>query len=178
MKKVFLVTAAALAAITLFAGCSQNVPNVPSAVSSAASDTESETVSKTADGNYDYNLDGFVQYMTDKGFISGDAVDTTASAIGAEKGKRFTMTSGTSRYFVELYEYSDANLNDTAQKTIANAKKDGSFELFGSSSGMENTTAAVTDDGRFLMLYTDSSTNADNTAKKDEAIKAVGNFGK
>lgn len=179
MKKIVSIIAAALLAVTAFAGCTQSTPDVTASnTSSAASDTESKVESKTSDGKYDNSFDGFVQYMTDGGFVSGDAVDTTASAIGATQGKRFTMSSGTAKIYVELYEFPTENLSDTASTTVANARNNGTFEIYGYTSATQNTVAAVTDDGRFMMLYTDASTNESNVTNKDEAVKAVKSFGK
>lgn len=179
MKRLFSIIAVTLLAAALLAGCSDNTPNTTvSDTSSAASDTESAAQSKTSDGKYDDSFDGFVQYMTDSGFVSGDPVDTTASAIGAVQGKRFTMSSGTAKIYVELYEFPTSNLSDTASTTIENARNDGTFSIYNYTSATQNTVASVTEDGRFLMLYTDSSTSESNITNREEAVKTVKNFGK
>lgn len=179
MRKLFSIIAVTLLAAAMLAGCSDGAPNTTvSNTSSAASDTESVAQSETADGKYADSFDGFVQYMTDNGFVSGDPVDTTASAIGAVQGKRFTMSSGTAKIYVELYEFPTSNLSDTASTTIENARNDGTFSIYNYTSATQNTVAAVTDDGRFLMLYTDSSTSEDNITNREEAVKAVKSFGK
>ena len=185
MNKLFSIIAAAAVAAVLFTGCTGDAQGTPSASSDAASQTESgETMTgdgtKSPDG-YKKDFDGFVQYMTDNGFVSGDGVELTAAAIGAASGKRFTMSSGvggTTKYYVELYEYSDQT-SDAAAKTISNARADGSFHLFESTETVtQNTLAVVSEDGRFLMLYTDNSESEDKNEQRDAAAEAVKVFSK
>ena len=77
---------------------------------------------------------------------------------------------------LKLYEYEDQT-SDIAQRTIANAKGDHSFHLMDSTeSATANTYAAVTEDGKFLMLFTDSSSNDEPSDKKSSAAKAVESF--
>ncbi len=179
MKKSFFIAAAALSAILLFSGCEADPNNLPPTVSSEVSSEESSSKADTVSmkDSYEYSFDGFVEYMTDSGFVGGEATDTSADAIGAIAGKRYNA-SGSSKISVELYEFPTDNLSDIAKTTIENAKKDGSFDLYGYTSATQYTTAAVTDDGRFMMLYTDPSTGEDSIAMREEAVKTVQNFGK
>ncbi len=172
MKKVLslMVIAALLAVIPVGCSNSSDGTNGGSAdITAVNTDTDTQAVS--AD-KYEKTFDGFVSYMTDNGFIKGDGTDLTASAIGAKQGKRFVMT-GTSKYTIELYEYDDQT-SEIAQQTLANARGDHSFHLMESTeSATANTYAVATDDGRFLMLYTDSSTNEEPTDRKIFASNAV-----
>lgn len=178
MKKLFMAGLMAVLCATIFAGCNFSAPQT----SSNSSDTASGDTLNAADGvtsGKGDNLTDFANYMLENEFISGDSTETSASLIGASKGVRFTMSSGTSKYFVELYEYDLANINNTASTTIANAKADGSFTLFdNTTSATQNTIAAVSADGRFLMLYTDASTNENNVNRKNDAVAAVQNYNK
>lgn len=178
MKKSFLIAAAAISAVLLFSGCEADPNNLPPTVSSEVSSEEASSADTVSmKDSYENSFDGFVEYMTDSGFVGGEATDTSADAIGAVSGKRY-IASGSSKISVELYEFPTDNLSEIAKTTIENAKKDGSFDLYGYTSATQYTTAAVTDDGRFMMLYTDASTNEDSIAMRDEAVKTVQNFGK
>ncbi len=188
MKKIFSVIAVAMIAAMMFAGCNDTSTassdtNAVTATASASTESgeeaiEGETV-QAAD--YDKTFEGFIQYMTDAGYTKGEGTDLTASAIGAKQGKRYTITSGSSKIYIEYYEFEEnaSETSDLAKKTIENARKDGSFTLFDTTtSATQNTLAAVSDDGRFLMLYTDSSTNESNITAKNDAAELVKNFSK
>lgn len=182
MKKLLSVAAAALLAMAVLAGCNttaQQSEASDTAVLTTQSGSEENTdTDLILPENYEKTFDGFVQYMTDYNFISGEGTDLTASAIGAKEGKRYTVSLGTTRFFVELYMYEDTS-SELAVKTIENARKDGSFHLYDSTeSATRNTLAAVSEDGRFLMLYTDASENEKNIALKNAAADAVKQFSK
>ncbi len=181
MNKFLSIIAAAAVAAVLFAGCTGDAGTSSGTTSAAGSDTSSagETIAgdgtKSASG-YDKTFDGFVSYMTDNGFVSGDGEELTAAAIGASAGKRFTISTPVSKHTVELYEFEDQT-SDAAAKTIADARNDGSFHLFDSTENVTKyTLAVVTDDGRFLMLYTDSSESDGTNEQKEKAAEAVRNF--
>lgn len=177
MKKIIsLIMVCTLSAVIL-AGCNDssgaNTGNTGSAdLTATNSGTDVQSVSAS---DYEKTFEGFVKYMDDSGFVKGDGADLTASAIGAAKGKRYII-SGTYKYSIELYEYEDQS-SELAQKTITNARTDHSFHLMDSTeSATVNTYALVTEDGKFLMLFTDSSSNDEPSDKKAAAAKAVENF--
>ena len=179
MKRILSLIAVCAVFALMLAGCSNNSESTAAdnngsaeiAATNSGEDTQSVDASK-----YDNTFDSFMQYMADGGHIKGVGADLTASAIGAKQGKRFTVSLGTSKYFVELYEYDDQT-SDIAKRTIANAKGDHSFHLMDSTeSATANTYAAVTEDGKFLMLFTDSSSNDTPSEKKESAAKAVESF--
>lgn len=174
MKKIFSIAVVLLLSAVIFAGCDTSAQT--SSDVSSSDEASSETSLNSQD--YSYDFEGFLQYMTDSEYIKGDGTELSASAIGASQGQRFTISSGTSKYYVELYEFDLENMNDTANSTVSNAKTDGTFNFYGDLAATQNTVAAVTDDGRFLMLYTDTSTSESNLATKQSAVEAVQNFGK
>ncbi|MBQ1546571.1 MAG: hypothetical protein IIZ59_03460 [Clostridia bacterium] len=177
MNKFISIIAAAAVALALLSGCDSDI----SATQANSGSNESQTQTMTGDGTngadeYEKNLEGFIQYMSDNDFISGEGTELTSAAIGASSGRRFTVSTPVSRHTIELYEYTDQT-SDIAKKTIANAKKDGSFHLFESTENVtQYTTAVVTDDGRFLMLYTDSSEGDGKNEQRQAAVEAVKNF--
>lgn len=175
MNKIISIIAAAAVVLVLLSGCDG------AAVSTQTKSTADEAQTMTGDGtknakNYEKNLDGFIKYMTDNEFISGEGTELTSAAIGASSGRRFTISTPVSKHTIELYEYTDQT-SDAAQKTIANARKDGSFHLFESTENVtQYTTAAVSEDGRFLMLYTDSSEKDEKNDTCLAAVEAVKKF--
>ena len=91
MKKFISIIAAMLVAAAMLTGCTADGGSASSAQSGTESASSGETM--TGDGtkspsDYSKDFDGFVQYMTDNGFVSGEGTDLTAAAIGAETGKR------------------------------------------------------------------------------------------
>ena len=180
MKKFLSIIAAAAAAAVLLAGCTDGADS-NSAANSTDSAASSDAQTLTGDGTkspegYEKSFDGFVKYMTDNGFISGDGEELTAAVIGAKTGKRFVVSTPMSKHTIELYEYKDQT-SEAAVKTIENARKDGSFHLFDSTETVTaNTFAAVSSDGCYLMLYTDSSDADDVSEQKKAAAEAVARF--
>ena len=179
MKKILSLIVVCAVSIVMLVGCSESSGGAASGNNGSAditaTNSSSDTQSVDASG-YEKSFEGFVQYMTEGGYIKGDGTDLTAAAIGAKQGKRYTISSGTSKYYVELYEYEDQT-SDIAQRTIANAKGDHSFHLMDSTeSATANTYAVVTEEGKFLMLFTDSSSNDAPSEKKESAAKAVESF--
>ena len=181
MNKILSIIAAAAVAAVVFTGCTGSTDTASS--QAPATDTASVSSGESLKGDgtkspdgYEKTFDGFIQYMTDNGVVSGDGEELTAAAIGAASGKRYTVSSGVSKHTVELYEYTDQT-SDAAKKTIGNARKDGSFHLFESTETMtKSTLAAVTDDGRFLMLYTDASESDGAAGQKQAAADIVKAF--
>ena len=112
MKKILsLIVVCAVLAVMLV-GCSNNSGGSATGNNGSAdiTATNSSTDTQSVDASgYDDSFDGFVQYMTDGGHIKGDGTDLTASAIGAKQGKRFTVSAGTAKYFVELYPIYSSN---------------------------------------------------------------------
>lgn len=177
MNKFVSIIAATAAALVLLSGCEGDI--APTQTSSAGDESQTQTMTgdgtKSADG-YEKNLEGFIKYMTDNEFVSGEGTELTSAAIGASSGRRFTVSTPVSKHTIELYEYTDQT-SDAAKKTIANARKDGSFHLFESTENVtQYTTAAVSEDGRFLMLYTDSSESGEKNEQRQAAVEAVKNF--
>lgn len=170
MKKLisaFMILAMVLSA-AMFTGCN-DITNDTSTDTTAVSSENSEKSDKSDSG-----FEKFAAYMEEGGFIKGSGLELTASVIGAEYGERYTISSGGSKIYVELYEYEDTN-SELALKVLSEAKNRGTFSLYNDLS-TENTAAAVTPDGKYLMLYTDSSTNANNVQIKNDAVEAVKNY--
>lgn len=172
MKKIFLFTVliAVIAALTLLTGCNAMI-----------NDTSADTVDATEDAaespdSADKGFEKFVKYMEDGGYIKGKSEKLSASFIGAAYGERYTISSGTSKIYVELYEYNDTE-SDLARSILGAAKANGTFSLYNEIQ-TDKTAAAVSADGKYLMLYTDSSTSGNSVQTKNDALAAVAEYGK
>lgn len=172
MKKlvsIFMIAAMAVS-VAMFTGCNYAVEDTSSDTSAVSSDSTENTDST------DSGFNDFVKYMEDGGFIKGKGESLTASVIGAEYGERYTISSGGSKFYVELYEYKDTE-SELASKILNEAKSKGTFTLYSDDIPTDSTAAAVSADGKYLMLYTDSSNNGNNIQTKNEAIEAVKKYG-
>ena len=57
---------------------------------------------------------------------------------------------------VELYEFPTENIPETAQAVIDSVREAGSFEILDST-----VPAQISEDGRFMMVYTDAKAEGD-----------------
>lgn len=126
---------------------------------------------------YEDTLEGLCAYMKDKNCLyalpatSGDEyfydpVTMFGSAIGADKGYKFTYEYDGKNIVTEVYSYSD-----TENKWYQQAKNEGKITL---SEEIENGTFYVTlsDNGKYLMIYNDSANRVDREALVTEVFKS------
>ena len=123
----------------------------------SASKDDAEVDEDVDPANYDNNLEGLCEYLAAMGYITTDKngdIDTSkekdadATLIGAKTGIKYQDKS----VALEFYEYDLENLNDTAKEIIASVKKDGTFTIL----NMEPVKAYLSDNGKYLLVYTDS----------------------
>lgn len=182
MKKVILL---ALAAVMLFSfsGCSGAYDTTPSSASSSGSTSSSSSASTSPnssassqidEGSVDNTLQGLEKYLTGKGAIQGTSTQMDASYIGAKSGDKYKYSyEGKDNVTVELYEYDTSSLNDTANKVINSVKKDGKFTIL-----EHDVKATISDNGKYLMIYTDTANGEKNTAHQTDAEKIFKAFKK
>lgn len=167
MKK--LISIAAIAAVVMslamLTGCNYEADDSSTDTSTVSSDSVENDASTNG------GFENFAKYMEDGGYIKGKGEEMTASVIGAEYGERYTISSGGSRIYVELYEYKDTE-SDLAKRILGEAAEKGTFSLYNDIQ-TDGTAAAVSADGKYLMLYTDASTNGNNIQTKNDAVEAV-----
>lgn len=180
MKRLFAALLCAGLLAVAMTGCSyqdalaQN--NESSQVEETKTDNEEESEDTVNPADYDNNLDGLCEYFAAMGYIPTDKkgnideskeVVMDASLIGAKDGKKYQ----TKTMALELYEYDVENLNDTAKEVIASVEKDGSFTIL----DMNPVKAYLSDNGKYLMVYTDPSISGDKendrSILRDEVVE-------
>lgn len=174
------------------AGCAYK--DALSKENTATQATEATSSAATADEvdakNYSDNLEGLSNYFADKGYITtkdGKIDESTvtvmdASLIGAKEGKKFATAYGGKAITIELYEYDVTNLNkinDTAKTVIESVKNSGEFTIL----DLPSVKAYLSNNGRYIMIYTDSSIDdanpdkeSDNYKHREEVIKNFKSF--
>lgn len=118
--------------------------------------------------DYKNDLDGLESYLKKRAFLPDiDGTEMSYDMIGAKAGHRYMFTLNGSTVTAEFYEYDLENLNKEAKTTIESVKKNGTFEILGVS-----TDATLSDNGKYLMVYTDNSGEELNTTRKADVLKA------
>ena len=175
MRKVLIIAVSCLLTLCMLSGCADNTQTPSEEQETVITDNAGGTDLPSLD-NYEDSFLDLITYMTEAGIIKGEGTDLTANAIGAKQGKRFTMSVGPSKYYIELYEYTDQT-TDKAKSVIENARNDHSFSLFDiTESVTQNTYAVVSDNGKYLLLYSDTSTSDSAVQRQRNAESAMRNY--
>ncbi len=180
MKK-FLISAVAVLMIAVsFASCYDPYAGIkdkskkptPASQSTTAAAEEKKT-KKISDKKYDDTFAGLRDFMKDSGYIKIEDNNVTkmqADLIGAEKGYKYT--DGDTR--VELYAFKLKSENKTRDKVIKSVKEKGTFTLYS-----EEIPAYLSDNGKYLMVYSNPASNDKNSDAykfKQKAVKAFKGF--
>lgn len=165
MKKILLVVLAFVMILNL-ASCNLNIDT-----------TKYPEAPETAEGinqeSYNDNLEGLMGYFKDKGYVSGEPAKMSAELIGAKEGYRYQFTYNKAKIRVELYEYDLDNLNNMANDVLEGVKKSGKITV-------QNTSvdAVVSDNEKYLMIYTKDKDNDENIKREEEVINEFKAFKK
>lgn len=178
MKRILLSAVAVIMIAVSFASCYDPYAGVKDKSKIASSSTQSTTASETkakakkvnAD-KYKDNFEGLRDYMKACGYIkTNDENNITkmqSKLIGAEKGYKYT--DGDTR--VELYSFNTEKANSTRDKVIESVKKDGTFTLYS-----ETIPAYLSDNGKYLMVYSNTAANDKNSDAYKTMQKAIKDF--
>lgn len=153
--------------------------------------TEATGSSATADepkpADFKDNLEGLISYFTELEYLAmkdgkldeSSVTVMDASLIGAKEGKKFITAYGGKAITIELYEYDLKNLNDTAKTVIESVKNSGEFTIL----DLPSVKAYLSNNGRYIMVYTDASIDdanpdkeSDNYKHREEVIKNFKSF--
>ncbi len=194
MKKFIAVILSVCFMAAMLAGCGVSDP----LTGSSAVDTEETTSESTQDeaneaavksADYEDSFKGLCDYFVAMGYTvekAGDELSDSnvtemdASLIGASEGKKFTTKYNGKDLIVELYVYDTDNLSDAANEIITSIQENGTFEILPDENGkyLAAITAYLSDSGKYLMIYTDSSiddskpdTSSDNYTHREQVIK-------
>ncbi|MBQ5439760.1 MAG: hypothetical protein IIT49_03140 [Clostridia bacterium] len=175
MKKVLIIAVSCLLTLCMLSGCADNTQTPSEEQETVITDNAGGTDLPSLD-NYEDSFLDLITYMTEAGIIKGDGTEVNAESIGAAHGKRFTMSSGPVKYYIELFEYEDPT-TDKAKSVITNAKRDHTFMLFGNTESItQHTYAVVSENGKYLLLYSDTSTSDSAAQRQKNAESAFLNY--
>lgn len=174
MKKVIIAAVCALTVFS-FAGCAQQGSKLENV------DTNSVlTTDKVNMKDYENNLGGLEDYLIKLQYIPANTEKTKMmySVIGAVAGDRYIFNVNNSGVLVELYEYEPDHLNKDAKRILGEVRETGAFHVFGNESIDGNVTypATLSDNEKYLMIYTDNKDSAENQTQKKLVIEAVKAF--
>lgn len=149
--------------ILICTGCGvKGWQNGESAPSSSEVEVE-ELIKEVDDSSYENNLSGLSGYLKEAGAISGEAKEMSADMIGAIAGEKYedNVTS------IEIYEFSNENLSDTAKEVIRSIKETGKFEMLGI-----KVDAVLSENEKFLMVYSENKADPNLKGEVEKAFVA------
>lgn len=182
MKKIIaLILCAGTLAISV-AGCGYTdalAENSSSQTETTQAASQTATADEATAEDFENTFDGLCNYFANMDYIAKDkegkidenaVTKMDASLIGAKKGNRYTTEYSGDAVTIELYEM-DTN-NDTAKEIIASVEKNGTFSIL----DLPDVTAYLSDNGKYLMIYTDESikeddAESDNYKHREEVIE-------
>ena len=171
MKKILLAVLCAVLVLTM-SGCFQQGPQYENLDTSTAPDPD--TISQK---DYANDLDGLVSYFKALGYLptKTDPTVMLAEVIGAKKGYRYIYNVDNSTVIAELYEYDTSYSDPNAARVIGEIKENGTFRLFNKEGVDADTTypATLSDNGKYMLIYGDSSSNQGNVVRKKLIETAV-----
>ena len=176
MKKLWLLTAAAVLAVSLSACGTGNLSadgtSTQAASSASSASSQASSAASVGEGSVSDDLAGLQKYLVSNASVSGTAETMRADIIGAKSGVRYKYGyNGRDNVTLELYEYDAANRNDIAKKVLESVKSTGSFTLLGS-----KVNATLSQNGRYLLILNDTASDSENLAYADRVKKLVTAF--
>ena len=190
LKKLLALVATVALAVTLTActGTGEQLPGLTLETSSAstssttsgvdvptASDEEDAQVEiqveEVPDTEFEDTIDGLCDYLSANKAVTGDPTEMAYETIGATEGYRFRFILGKSTVQVEVYAFDLDNLGDQAQTVLDSVREKGSFTMLDN-----EVPATLNSDGKYLLIYTDTSTDATNVAQKERVTELFTSF--
>ncbi len=152
-KKIFglLLSIAVLLGLTACGGPGQSLPKLEL--------PEDGQIQMSKIGRAD-NLEGLQEYMAEGLAFAGEPVEMSYKEIGAIAGVRYRFTYNGSTVQVEFYEFDLQNLDEKGKECLGSVQEKGVIAV------LDNEVPAVLN-GKYLMIYTDTSKKEENTAQKE-----------
>ena len=184
MKKLTALCGALVLALSLSAcgGTATQLPalvledpaasNAASQVSGAESGTQAEpTVEEVPYTEFDDSLDGLCDFLTANKAVAEEPTEMAYETIGAAGGYRYRFILNNSTVQVEVYSFDLDNLGNQAQTVLDSVREKGSFTMLDN-----EVPATLNSDGKYLLIYTDTSTDATNVAQKERVTELFTSF--
>ena len=178
VKKLLALAAATCLALSL-AACGSSGTSLPSLTlpgseSSAVSGgegSEASALEPVADTDFSDDLEGLCQFMEANYAVPGEKEELSYQEIGAIGGFRYLFTYAGSSLQVEFYQFDLENLDEKAQACLDSVKAQGTFTV------LDNQVPAVlSDNGRYLMIYTDAGDSEESTAQRQRVEEPFRGF--
>ena len=167
MKKSILVSVAVIMCL-VFTSCGAG--NV--GVSSTSEKTSSAVSSQVSDKDVDDTLGGLQTYMKKAADFSGNATKMRADVIGAKSGVKYVFGhNGKNNVTVEFYSFDPSSLSGSAKNIIESVEKNGYFTMMD-----KNINAVMSDNGKYMMIYTNSATDDENKSYDKKVLKLFKGF--
>ena len=175
MKKILVGFLGVLSAISL-AGCAGSSQSLEKLSTESAPDADTIKAS-----DYANNLEGLEKYLVALDYIpkKSEPTEMLSNVIGAKSGHRYNFIVDNAAVIVELYEYDTDNIGEEGKRVIDEVKKNGEFYVFGEDTkldGNEAYPADLSDNGKYLLIYTDTSTDIANVQRKADFTEKVKAF--
>ena len=190
LKKLLALVATAALAVTLTActGTGEQLPGLTLETSSASTSSTTSgvdvptpgdeedaqveiQVEEVPDTEFEDTIDGLCDYLSANKAVTGDPTEMAYETIGATEGYRFRFILGKSTVQVEVYSFDLDNLGDQAQAVLDSVREKGSFTMLDN-----EVPATLNSDGKYLLIYTDTSTDATNVAQKERVTELFTSF--
>jgi hypothetical protein len=170
MKKLWIISVAALLAVSLTA-CGTDLSASRNA-SASSQTSQAQSAASADDSAVEDNLAGLQKYLTANASVAGTPEEMRSDMIGAKAGVRYKYDyNGKNNVTLELYEFDTKKLNDTAKKVISDVKSTGKFTVIG-----QQVNAVLSNSGKYLMIYNNSLTDDANKAYGEKIKKLFTEF--
>ena len=174
-KKLLLMITAIITAMLLSscAGGGQQLPELvlPDEGAESSGSLAEPELDDIKDSDYADDIEGLKTYMKDIHAVTGDPVEMSWEVIGADGGYKYSFTYRTSNVQTELYSFDLDNLTDEAEASLKSIREDGKFTVLET-----EVNAYISDSGKYVMIYTDASNDAENTEQKDRVVESFQAF--
>ena len=166
MKKIFAALAAAIMISVLTTGCFGMGQKTAVA-------TGDEALSQNA-ADYEDNFEGLSNYLASFGYINPVSdnenvtfVSMDYELVGADKGRKYTEQTK-KKATIEIYEFNLKSTNATADEVLKSVKDGGKFAIYDLP---EVNNVYLSNNGKYMMIYTDKSINEDNTESDEYKLR-------
>jgi hypothetical protein len=173
LKRLFLAGFSVMLAIVLSAcgaaGGAKLPELMPEGESGTVSGEEAQAPATMSQEDCEDNLDGLSEYLLGNAAVTGDKVVMSFDVIGAVNGYKYNYAYNGGRIQCEIYEFDLESLNEAGAKALEEVKSKGKIEVLD-----KEIDAMLSDNGKYLMIYADSSKddkNAGLRSKIEELFK-------